>query len=130
MGGTTMAPRLLVVHDEVEFVDAVVTSLKVAGHQVTAFPDPLAAWDAIEEINVLITRVQFPPGKSNGLALARKARVNRPPTCILFVALPEFQKDVDDLGVFLPMPVNVADVVETVECLLNQGEIPPNARGS
>jgi hypothetical protein len=88
---------------------------------------------------MLIKRVQFPPDKSNDLALARKARVNRPPTRILFVALPEFQlfvalpefqKDVDDLGVFLPTPVNVADVVETVECLLNQREIPPNARGS
>jgi hypothetical protein len=38
MEGTTMAPRVVVVHDEVEFVNAVVTSLRVAGHQVTAFP--------------------------------------------------------------------------------------------
>ena len=109
------------VHEEPGFVDALVAALDLAGHQVAVFTDALEAWDALPAARlteVLITDVQFPPGKSNGLALARMARANRPGIQVIFTALPEFAKDCEDDGVFLPLPVSVPQVVKTVELLL------------
>jgi DNA-binding NtrC family response regulator len=118
-----MPARVVVVHDEPRFVNEVVAALNLADHQVAAFTDPLAAWDALAAARlteVLITRVQFPPGKSNGLALTRMARANRPDIQVILTALPEFARECEDEGVFLPLPVPVADVVKTVELLLQR----------
>jgi hypothetical protein len=49
----------------------------------------MAALDAIEvgsRLRVLVTRVDFGPGKPNGIALARMVRVKRPGTKVVFVA--------------------------------------------
>lgn len=117
-----MPARVVVVHDEPEFVGEVATALRLAGHEVATFPDPLAAWDALEatrETEVLVTRVEFQPGKSNGVALARMARANRPEIRVLFTALPEYASHTEGLGTLMPMPVRVPDVVEAVTRLLN-----------
>jgi hypothetical protein len=100
-----------------------VAALNLAGHQVAVFPDPLAAWDALGAArltDVLITRVRFPRGKSNGLALAHMARINRRGIQIIFTALPEFARESQDNGVFLPHPVPVPHVVKTVELFLQR----------
>jgi DNA-binding NtrC family response regulator len=118
-----MPARVVVVHDEPGFVDGLVAALNLAGHQVAAFANPLAAWDALAAARlteVLITRVQFPPGRSNGLALARWAHVNRPNIQVLFVALPEFAKECEEAGSFLPHPVPVPRVAKAVELLLQR----------
>jgi CheY-like chemotaxis protein len=117
-----MPARVVVVHDEPEFVDELLAALNLAGHGVVAFTDPLAAWDALEAVQqteVLITRVQFALGKSNGLALARMARHKRPRIRIIFVARPEFAKECEEDGVFLPLPT-VPLIVKTVELLLQR----------
>ena len=80
-------------------------------------PNSLAAWSALEagtKVEVLITRIRFGPGKPHGVALARHARANHGRLHIVFVAGAELQAHTDDLGVFLPMPVAVPDVVEQV----------------
>jgi DNA-binding NtrC family response regulator len=118
-----MPARVVVVHGEPGFAEELVAALNLAGHQVDAFIDPLAAWDALaagRPTQVLITRVQFPPGRSNGLALARMARANRPGIQVIFTALPEFAIDCEGDGVFLPLPVPVPQVVKTVELLLQR----------
>jgi DNA-binding response OmpR family regulator len=118
-----MPARVVVVHDEPEFVDELVAALNLAGYQVAVFPDPIAAWGALEAARlteVLITCVQFPPGKSNGLALAYMARANRRSIQVIFTALPEFASECEDAGVFLPQPVPVRHVVKTVELLLQR----------
>ena len=81
----------------------------------------LAAWGALEpgeQTELLITRVQFPPGRSNGIALARMARIKRRDIHIVFVARREFANQVDEQDAFLPMPVAVRDVVDVVKRLL------------
>ena len=116
-----MPARIVVVHDDAEFVHQLQSALRGAGHDVAAFADSmdaLAALDAAQRIEVLITRMQFPPGKPNGLALARMARHKRPGIRVLFTALPEFAGHAEGLGAFVPMPVNVPDVVDIVERLL------------
>jgi hypothetical protein len=70
-----------IVHNDEDLTRGVVVALRAAGHDVVAFKDPLLAHDAIEaaqRVEVLITRVEFPPGRSNGLSLARMTRIKRP----------------------------------------------------
>jgi hypothetical protein len=67
----------------------------------------------------LVTRMEFAPGKSNGLALARMARSKRPQIKVLFTALPEYADHADDLGDFLPMPLSVEDAIEAITGLLD-----------
>jgi DNA-binding NtrC family response regulator len=116
-----MPARVVVVHDEPDFIDRVVGALRRADLDVAAMADPLAALDALEasdRIEVLVTRVQFGPGKPNGVTLARMARTKRPGIRILFTARAEFEEYADGLGEFMAAPINVPDVVAAVERLL------------
>jgi hypothetical protein len=100
------------------------TALSLGGHTVIGFADPLAAWDALDTsrgVEVLITRIYFAPGKSNGVSLARMARLKRPGIQVLFVARPENAHHAEGIGTFLPLPAAVAEVIEVVERLLTPG---------
>jgi len=115
-----------VVHDEPSFLDPLATSLRSIGVDVAAFRDAAMAWDALAspgEIEILVTRVQFDLGMPNGVALAKWARVRCPSVRILFVALPEFQGDVEDLGVLLPRPVSVPQVAEAIGRMLSNDRL-------
>ena len=117
-----MPARIVVVHDDPEFIDRTVTALLAAGYDVTAFTDTisaLAALEAAQWLELLITRVIFPPGQPNGVALARMARVKKPGVKVLFAALPETREHTAGLGEFLPAPVNPADIVTLVGKMLD-----------
>lgn len=116
-----MPARIVVVHDEPTFRDPLVASLKASGHDVVAFGDVIEAWDALdgaERIEILVTRVDFGPGKPHGIALARSARLRRPAIRVLFVARPEYREVTLDAGVFIARPVSVPVVAEAVERML------------
>jgi hypothetical protein len=107
---------VVIVWDEPEFVDEAATALGEVGSDVLALTDPMVAWDALQRaksIELLITCVNFAPGKPNGVALGRMARIKRPEARILFVGLPELEEYTDGLGVFMPSPITVPQVVET-----------------
>jgi CheY-like chemotaxis protein len=113
--------RIVLVHDEPKFVDGLENALRRAGHQVATFSDPLTAWTSLEaprRIEVLITRLEFPPGKSNGLALARMAHARHRDINVIFTATARFARQVDEVDTFLPTPVAPSVVVETVERML------------
>jgi hypothetical protein len=60
----------------------------------------MAGWNALDEahcVELLITRVDFSPGKPNGISLARMARYKRPTIQVVFTALPEFAEYTDGL---------------------------------
>jgi DNA-binding NtrC family response regulator len=119
-----MPARVVVVHDDPEFIERTVTVLLAAGHEVTAFSDTMSATEALQaaqRIEVLITRVRFPEGQPHGVALARMARMKRPGVKVLFVALPELRAHTEDVGEFLPMSVSPAEIVEAVERMLSEG---------
>jgi hypothetical protein len=67
-----------------------------------------------------VTGVTFPPGRSNGLAPALKARSIRPDIRVLFTAPLELSQATAGLGLFMKLPVTVPAVVETVTRLLNR----------
>jgi DNA-binding NtrC family response regulator len=116
-----MPACVVLVHDELEFVDQLTEALSLAGYDVATFVDPMAALNALDaahSLEILITRVDFGPGKLTGAALARMARLKRPGIRVLFPALPEFAEYAEGLGKFMPLPVSVPDVVDAVRRML------------
>jgi DNA-binding NtrC family response regulator len=64
-----MPARIVIVHDDADFTRRVSAVLWAAGHEVAVFEDPFLVHDAIEaaqQVEVLITRVRFREGRSNG----------------------------------------------------------------
>lgn len=115
-----MLALVVVVHDQQVLLDQLAAALRQAGHDVAPFIDPMKAlltFDTSQQIKVLVTDVQFPLGKPNGISLARMARAKRPSIRIIFLASPEFEEYAEGLGLFMPMPVNVSDVVDTIAFL-------------
>src|SRR5271170_3171663 len=120
-----MPARVVVVHDDTELVEKLSSLLEQEGHDVATFPDPLAAWDALEaaaRTEVLVTRVEFAPGRSNGVALASMARFKRPQIQVLFVALPEYAEAVEGIGTFMALPVSSEVIAKAINRLLVSGE--------
>ena len=118
-----MPAQIVLAHDDAEFVENAVMALRDAGYEVTAFTDAmsaLAALEAAQRVEVLITRAQFPEGQLNGVALALMARRKRPGVKVLFVALPETQEHTEGVGEFLPTPARADDVVKVVDRLVSQ----------
>ena len=76
-----MPARIVVVHDDVEFLAAIEAALRAEGHDVAAFSNSLLAWDALaagNRVEVLVTRIQFPAGQPHGVALSHQARMGHP----------------------------------------------------
>src|SRR5215472_17056324 len=65
------------VHDDAEFVEGAAAALRLAGHKVDMFREPMEALIALEtaQFEILITRARFPVGQPNGVALAQMARM-------------------------------------------------------
>ena len=120
-----MPARIVAVHDDRAFLDPLVAALRAEYHLVVAFDDSGAAWDALRSaktVEVLITRIEFAPGKPHGIALAHWARTKCPKVRVVFTALPKFMSEAEGLGTFLPMPVEVPTVVEIVNRILSFDE--------
>ena len=116
-----MTARIFIVHDDSAFSEETRAALKAAGHTVATFDDPMEALDALgagQQMELLITRASFGPGKLNGIALARMARFKRPDVRVVFTAVPEYDSHAEGLGEFLPAPVRIDDVVEVADRLL------------
>ena len=109
-----MPARVVVVHDEPEFAGRLVSALRSAGHDVTAFTAPLATWDVVtdlQRVDVLITRVVYPPGQSNGVTLAMKVP-NQPEIHVLLTGGPQSATS-------MLISATVANIVKTVGYLLD-----------
>jgi DNA-binding NtrC family response regulator len=116
-----MSAHIVLVHDRLDFIETLTADLRLAGYDVTAFADPMAALDCFDEpghLEILITRVNFGPGKLNGIALGRMARAKRADIQVLFVARPEFAEYAEGVGKFMALPVNVPEIVDTVQAML------------
>ena len=116
-----MPASIVIVTDQREFLDQVTAALRQAGHDVAPFVDPMEALLALEapqKIEILIPRIRFPPGKPNGVSLARMARAKCPWIKVLFTALPELAEFAEGVGAFMPLPVVMPELVKTVERML------------
>jgi DNA-binding NtrC family response regulator len=125
-----MPARIVMVHDEVEFLGPAGSALRASGHDVATFEDPMAALSVLEgrhNVELLITGVIFALGKLNGLTLALIARHMKPPAPptraemkILFIARAEYRKYTAGVGEFLDAPVSIPDLVAAVDALMQQ----------
>ena len=112
-----MPARIVVVHDDPEFIERTVTALVSAGHDVRAFSSSMSAIEALEaaqRVEVLVTRVVFPDGQPNGVALALMAKVKKPGVKVLFAARPDMEEHTEGVGEFLPSPADPADIVPLI----------------
>jgi len=76
-----MPAGVVLVHDDQVFVEGALAGLRDAGHVVAAFPDSmtaLGALEAAEQIELLITWIQFSAGQPHGVSLGLIARQMRP----------------------------------------------------
>ena len=105
-----MSARLLVVHDDPSFRDEVAARIAQARFDVHAFGDPLSALVAIDTCtpDLLLTRADFGPGRLNGVALARMARLRSRRVKILFALAPEYIEHAQDLGQCVVYPCDAA----------------------
>jgi DNA-binding response OmpR family regulator len=109
-----MPARVVVVHDDPRKTEALVTRLGSEGYEVTGFPDALAAYDALLEagsVELLITRIQFDDGRSNGISLAMLGRTKKPNMKVLFVARPVYEGLTQGIGEFLPWTASIERIV-------------------
>ncbi|MGH6990071.1 MAG: hypothetical protein ACREFD_14135 [Stellaceae bacterium] len=123
-----MPARIVVVHDDPDFVETVRTSLQLENYDVIAFTDTLAALKALEAArltDILITGTRFPAGTPNGVSLALMARYKRPNVKILVAAAPEHQEHADGIGEILPYPVDIPYLLTIVRGLIGNGCLLP-----
>jgi CelD/BcsL family acetyltransferase involved in cellulose biosynthesis len=119
-----MPARVVVVHDDTVFTDALAEKL---APDVTSFADPIKALAALrgaKTIMFLITRVQFRNQQPLGLSLARLTRAARPDVRVIFTGRPEHMAYTRGLGEFIREPADVAHVAMIVEWLR---ELPDEA---
>jgi hypothetical protein len=128
--GFAMPARIVVALNEPGFADKTASALRAQGHDVLVLADPMMALKLLERaerLELLVTCLDFPPGKPNGIALGRMARLKRPGTRVLFVGPADLEKHAAGLGRFLTSPVTVPQVVEGV---LQTLDIAPDIRGT
>jgi DNA-binding NtrC family response regulator len=119
-----MLMNIIMVHDDPKFIEEAARALGSAGHNVVTFGDPMEALTALENdrFEILITRVRFPPGRPNGVALAQMALLKQPAIKVVFTLAPENVEYAEDLGKFVVAPISMLELVETVARLDDQRE--------
>jgi DNA-binding NtrC family response regulator len=127
-----MPARIVVVHNDPEFTERTVAALVAAGHDVRAFTDTMSALKALERaqrVEVLVTRVVFPPGQPNGVSLALMAKLKRPGMKVLFAAQHETREHTEGLGEFLPAPADPVEIAAwSARCSTNCTGVAAAAR--
>jgi DNA-binding NtrC family response regulator len=121
-----MPACIVLVHDDPGFANPALAALRAAGYDAVGFQDSMSAIDALEHpkrIELLITRVRYPSGTPNGVALACMARLKRPGIKVLFASFPEVRQHTDGIGEFLPRPLSSDELLETVARMLNNHPI-------
>ena len=122
-----MPGQIVLVHNSTGFSSQAASALRDAGYEVAVFTDPMRALDALdiaETAELLITRVNYPKGKPNGVALALMARNRRPDIRVVFTARSDMQPHAAGIGEFLTVPVAMPDLLAVVSRLLRRSAVP------
>jgi hypothetical protein len=112
-----MPARVVVVLSEPGFADKAASALQAQGQDALPLADPMTALELLERaerLELLVTCLDFPPGKPNGIALGRMARLKRPGIRVLFVGPADLEQHAEGLGTFMISPVTVPQIVEGV----------------
>jgi DNA-binding NtrC family response regulator len=121
MGQPPKPADIMIVHDDLDYLYGAAAALLARGYAVRSYNTALAALIGLDEpqqVDLLITRVRFQPGASNGIALALSAGRHHRGVKILFVTAPKFQLEAEELGTFLAAPATIPDLLAAVDRLL------------
>ncbi len=116
-----MPARIVIVDDEQAFADSLTSALRAAGYDSANYIDPIAALEALAEaqrVELLITRVEFAKGRSNGQSLALMTRQRLPGAKILFVAKDAYCESATAIGEWPPRTTQLQVVVDKAVELL------------
>ena len=116
-----MPARIVVVHDDPEFIERTVTALVSAGHDVRAFSSSMSAIEALET-------AQRHQRQRDAVRLALRkddpchehlySKVKKPGVKVLFAARPDTEEHTEGVGEFLPSPADPADIVALIGRML------------
>ena len=112
-----MPARVVVVLNEPEIAEEAASALRAQGQDALALADSMTALELLERaerLEVLVTGVDFAPGKPNGIALGRMARLKRPGIRVLFVGPADLEELADGLGAFMSSPATAPQLVESI----------------
>jgi len=112
-----MPAPVVVVHQQLDTRRMLISTVRDAGYEVAGFADPIKALDAIEtgsRARVLVTRLDFGPGKLNGIALARMIRHKGLDVQVVFVGRADKARYLDSTEAFVPHPVDLNAVADAV----------------
>jgi DNA-binding NtrC family response regulator len=114
-----MSANIIFVYDDPQFIERAAAALRLAGHKVVTFREPMEALNALETapFEFLITRVRFPIGQPHSVALARMARVKRPAIKVVFTAAAENVEYIEGIGEAVTAPIDMSELVATVATL-------------
>jgi hypothetical protein len=118
-----MPARIVVAHTDSEFLSDTLCGLRSSGYDAVGFSDSnaaLAALEAAERVEILVTRVVFAQGTPHGVALAQMARLRRRGIKVLFIVRPELVSHTEGVGTALLMPVTPGEVVAKVIEMLGE----------
>jgi two-component SAPR family response regulator len=112
-----MPARIVVVHDDPVFTDAIAGKL---GSDVAWFTDPVRALGALasaRSVEFLVTRLEFSNCQPVGLSLARVVRAVRPNVRVIFTGRPEYREHARGVRKFVAEPVSAAHLATVIEWL-------------
>jgi hypothetical protein len=121
-----MSARIVVFHDDPEFIDALAEKL---GSDVAWFTDPIRALMALESaktVAFLVARLQFNDHQPVGLSLARVTKAIRPNVQIILTGSRDQEKFASGIGEFIPEPVEAAHIAMIIEWLTERPGEPVN----
>ena len=118
-----MPARVVVVLNEPQLGEEVADSLRKMGYETLAMPDSMVALDALESaalIELLVSSINFPAGKPNGISLALMARVRRPELNVIFLGSPDYAQCSAGLGEIIQTPASAPEIVQHATNLLGK----------
>ncbi len=84
--------NVFLVENDLPYLYVAKRVLERLGHSVTCCESSFDAWDAITagaQFDLLLSRLRFPPGQPNGIALARHARMRNSRLPVVFMTSEE-----------------------------------------
>jgi DNA-binding NtrC family response regulator len=116
-----MSANIIFVHDDPEFLEEAAAALRLAGHKVATFREPMEALCALETapFEILITRARFPIGQPNGVALARMSRMKQPSIELVFTVAAENAEYTEEFGETLTAPIDIPELVAVVASVVS-----------
>jgi hypothetical protein len=125
-----MPARIAVIHDQPEFADRLVSALRLAGHDAAEITETVATWRVIadlQRVELLITRVAYPPGRSDGVALAMKVP-NQPDFHVLLAGEPQSAAQSDGRSTSALESATIPNIVKIATHLLDFADVHATRR--